>query len=74
MQKILFILKLSAIVLATASCSPKAITGPLTDCEGQKVSCKGYRFKVSGIAPKCGETATFTRTVNRKLINCKKIK
>lgn len=75
MQKIIFILKIVVIVAYCCSCSPgKAITGVLTDCNGQEVSCKGYRFKVSGTAPKCGSLHSFTPTLNRRKLNCKLIK
>lgn len=75
MQKIIFLLKVTVIVLCTASCS-KSITGVLSDCNGREVSCKGYRFKVSGIAPKCGTIHSFTpvRKRNDKRINAKRIK
>lgn len=63
---------LIAFTIWFCSCSPgKAITGEITDCKGQEVSCKGYRFKVSGTAPKCGSMASFTQTVNRRKINAK---
>jgi len=66
---------LIAFTIWFCSCSPReAITGEITDCKGQEVSCKGYRFKVSGTAPKCGSLHSFTPTLNRRKINCKRIK
>ena len=78
MQKIVFILKIVVIVAYCCSCSPKAITGEITDVSGRVVECKGNRFLLlkSAPMPSQGQTATFTPVRNKKdrRINCKLIK
>lgn len=77
MQKILFILKVTVIVLCICSCSSsKVITGEIKDVSDRVVECKENRFLLLKSAPMTskGQITTFTPTVNRKLINSVKLK
>ena len=73
---LIFILKVTVIVLATASCSPMAFKGEISHASGDTACIPKQCFKVfkSVPMPSQGDKVVFTRTSKRKLINCKRIK
>jgi len=79
MRNLINLLIMAAIVVATCwGCSPKAITGQITDVNGEVVQCAGKSFRLLKNAPTPykGQKATFTPVRSRKnnRINCKFIK
>lgn len=79
MKRIIFFIKVTVIVSFTCcGCSPKAITGQITDVNGEVVQCAGKSFRLLKNAPTPykGQKATFTPVRSRKdnRINCKRIK
>ena len=79
MRNLINLLIMAAIVVATCwGCSPKAITGEITDVSGRVVECKGNRFLLfkSAPIPSKGQTVTFTpvRWKHDRRINAKRIK
>jgi len=77
MQKIIFILKCIAITILIASCSPKAFKGEISHVSGDTaciIPKQCFRIFKNAPMPSQGDKVTFTGTVNRKFINCKRIK
>ena len=76
MQKIIFILKVTVIVLAICSCSPKSFVGEITAIKSDTVCLPKQCFKLLPNAPrsKLGNKAVFKETRNKKIVNCIKIK
>lgn len=75
MQKIITLIKIAVITLFICSCSnSKMITGKVENIVGDTIYIPGYRFRVDKLLRGIGDTATFTRVVNRSKINCKRLK
>lgn len=62
------------VIIIFIACSPRPITGTITDVSGRVVTLdNGRKFEVQTDTARVGQTVTFTPTRNRKKVNSKKL-